>query len=156
LDSKNAMKKITAFLLIISYLSLGILSSSLRAQDNSMPSILIASQNSKFKNALVEEIAQDLKSGGYILKIINLNKIPKEAQADYTVIIIINSCWAGHQTRITEKFLNHLSKEERQKVIVITTAKGIDWKNKITGIDAITSASKMNNIDAFSANTVLS
>ncbi|MFH1442272.1 MAG: hypothetical protein ABIH18_09590 [Candidatus Omnitrophota bacterium] len=119
-------------------------------KEASSVNILIASQNSEYKHALVKDIAQRLKSGKYQTKIIDLNKILAENQADYKAVIIINSCWSGKQTRISRKFLNKLTKDEKQKVVVITTAKDIEWKNQVAGIDAVTAASKMNNIDSIS------
>lgn len=146
------MKKIFAMIMLC--ILFNIVPLSTNAQDGSMQSILIASQESEFKSALVEAITQKLESEKCCLKITNLKKILKEKPSNYEVIVIINSCWAGQQTRIAEKFLKNLTENEKQKVIVITTANSVDWKNKITGIDAITSASKMNNVNLLSADIV--
>ena len=56
----------------------------------------------------------------------------------------------NQQTRITIKYLNKLTEDDKQKVIVLTTTMNPNWKNMLVSVDAITSASKMNYIDSIS------
>jgi len=108
--------------------------------------VLIASVDSRFKNAVVSEIGGILSQAGYSVKKIDLKNILDELTRDYRAIIILDTCWAGRETRITGIFAEKIKARNKTKLVVLTTAKDENWRSKIEGVDAVTSASKMNGV----------
>jgi hypothetical protein len=105
--------------------------------------VLIATQKSEFKDAVISKVKAALENSKYELKIIELKNISKENAEDYGVVILVNSCMGGRFEGKVKKFLKNLSDTDKKKVIVFTTAGGEDWTPKDAGVDCVTSASKI-------------
>ena len=112
--------------------------------------ILIATQKSQFKKAVVSEVSKSLEKEGYVVKVINLKELSSVAVYDYQAIIIVNTCWVWQINSHAKKFLKKLSKNEKKKIILFTTAKNENWEPKIAGVDAVTSASRINKANVIS------
>ena len=56
-----------------------------------IPKVLIASQNTKFKAAVVSEIRDTLVRNSCYIKTIDVNKLRNESTDQYSAIIIINT-----------------------------------------------------------------
>ncbi len=108
--------------------------------------VLIATQQSRFKEAVVSRVVAALEKDTCYVKIIDLRKLAGESTENYEAIVIVNTCWAGRLNRHARKFLKNV--QEKEKIILLTTAIGEDWKPKAVKVDAVTSASKMNKADA--------
>ena len=106
--------------------------------------VLIAAQDSPFKNAVISKIRESLQEKGCSVDAIPIERIATKFSKDYQAIVIINTCIAWQINSHARKFLASVSIDERKKIIIFTTAKNKNWHPKLLGIDAITSASTMN------------
>jgi len=102
--------------------------------------VLIATQRSEFKEAVVSRIVEDLEKGLFYVKVIDLKKLRQEPATDYDAVVVINTCKAWRLTGGASKFVKEFP--DKDKVVLLTTAGGEDWKPKSVEVDAITSASK--------------
>ncbi|PIE32178.1 hypothetical protein CSA56_16350 [candidate division KSB3 bacterium] len=55
--------------------------------------LLIATQKSTFKEALVAEITQELKGHPVYIKVIDITTLPATREADWNTIVVINIRW---------------------------------------------------------------
>ena len=104
--------------------------------------VLIASQNSKFKRALVSEIKDTLQTNAYFIRVIDVKKLNAESVSDYNAIVVINRCMAGRPDPRVETFIDNAFPKHR--IIVLTTGRLDSWKPEAKGVDAMTSASNLN------------
>ena len=104
--------------------------------------ILIASQKSDFKQAVIQEIIDTLEDNSSYLKVIDVKKLPQESTTDYHAVIILNQCMAGRPDPRVESFIDDA--REKEKIIVLTTGRLDSWKPESPMVDAMTSASVMN------------
>ena len=103
--------------------------------------ILIATQKSDFKQAVIREIRDSLEYNASYLKVIDVKKLPLESTTDYHAVIILNQCMAGRPDPRVESFIDDA--REKDKIIVLTTGRLDSWKPESPRVDAITSASVM-------------
>lgn len=118
--------------------------------------VLVATQNSKFKRALVSEIHDELNQNSIYLKIIDVRGLKSQSTAEFSAIVIINRCMAGRPDPRVESFIDR--EPQKNKIIVLTTGIRDSWKPDAPGVDAITSASvldKSDQIARYIANKVL-
>ena len=92
---------------------------------------------------MISKVKKSLQKDGYFVKTISLRELSAESTDDYHAIVIVNTCWAWRLNGHVRKFLKRVSVEERKKIMLLTTANSTSWRPKLTGVDAITSASKM-------------
>ena len=107
--------------------------------------VLIATQRSEFKEAVVSRIVEDLKKDLCYVKVIDLKRLEHEPAMDYDAIVVVNTCKAWRLTGGASKFVKAFPGKD--KVVLLTTAGGEDWKPKSVEVDAITSASKEQKTD---------
>jgi hypothetical protein len=103
--------------------------------------ILIATENSKFKRAVVSDVRQGLKPGNPYIKVIDVKVLRRESTYDYDAVVIVNTCMAGRPDPRVEEFIQDAA--EKDKLVVLTTGKLDSWKPDSREVDAITSASVM-------------
>lgn len=103
--------------------------------------ILIATQKSDFKQAVIQAIRDTLDNNSSYLKVIDVKKLPHETIKDYHAVIILNQCMAGRPDPRVESFIDDAPQKE--KIIVLTTGRLDSWKPESPRVDAITSASVM-------------
>jgi hypothetical protein len=106
--------------------------------------ILLVSSTSQFKNLLILNLKKVLSIENYNIETIPLTHLKKINAAEYDLIVIINSIWAGktnrHVTAFLKKNLHH------HKIILVNTAGDKNFKyQKHPEVSSITSASK--NVD---------
>ena len=109
--------------------------------------VLIATQKSEFKDAVISKVKAELENNKCTVKLIELKDVLKEPAENYNAIILVNTCMAGQIEGKVKKFLKKLSDADKKKVLLFTTAGGEDWIPKGTGVDCITSASKIAKAD---------
>lgn len=107
--------------------------------------ILIATQQSEFKEAVVSKVVDALKNHAGYIKVIGLGKLAEESSEDYDAIAIINACMVWQLDPQASDFLD--SVQEKEKVVLLTTAGGEGCRPEKAQVDAITSASKMSKVD---------
>ena len=104
--------------------------------------VLIATQKSDFKQAVIQEIRNILENNSSYLKIIDVKRLPHEPTTEYHAVIILNECMAGRPDPRVESFIDDV--REKNKIIVLTTGRLDSWKPESPRVDAMTSASVMN------------
>jgi len=105
--------------------------------------VLMALQESQFKKVVILKVKESLQRDGHFVKIISIKKLSGESTGNYQAVIIVNTCWAWRLNSHVRKFLKEVPENEKGKIILFTTADSKSWRPKVTGVDAITSASKM-------------
>ena len=105
--------------------------------------VLIATQQSEFKDAVVSGIVEELGKEPCYVKVIDLKKLTDESIESYEVLVIVTTRKIWRLNRHARKFFKHVPEKEEGKIILLTTADGEDYEPKVGKVDAITSASKM-------------
>ncbi len=101
--------------------------------------ILIATQSSKFKRAVVADVRQGLKPKNPYIKVVDVKALRNESTFDYDAVVIVNTCMAGRpDPRVADFIENAL---EKYKLVVLTTGMLDSWKPESEEVDAMTSAS---------------
>ena len=123
-----------------------------RGDKNCEKRVLIAAQQSEFKEAVVSKVVEGLEQDACYVKVIDVKKLREESTGDYEAMVIVNTCKMWRLNRHVRKFLKKV--QETGKIVLLTTAGDPEWKAKGVQVDAITSASEMEEVGAV-AETVL-
>ncbi len=107
--------------------------------------ILIASSASEFKDALRSRLIDNYRPVANI-EVIDIKAL-KEIDADaYDAIVIMDSCWArSHLNLSFKRFIDDL--ERNNHVILLLTTGSEQWDFTYENVDAVTSASLLDNQD---------
>ncbi len=103
--------------------------------------ILVATQKSDFKQAVIQEIRHRLENNSSYIKVIDVKKLPHESTEGYDAVIILNKCMAGRPDPRVESFIDDTT--EKEKLVVLTTGRLDSWKPESPRVDAMSSASVM-------------
>lgn len=109
--------------------------------DASRHRVLIAMQQSEFKDAVISQVIDRLAKESCYIRVIDLKELEQELTDPYQAIVIANTCIAWNLDPAVERFLGNFRQPE--KIILLITAGGEDCEPKSAQIDALTSASKM-------------
>jgi menaquinone-dependent protoporphyrinogen IX oxidase len=112
------------------------------AGEPAAPQVLIATETSKFKDAVAAEVAEALRRDGYAVNIIPLDRLAAEPTGKYRAIVLVNTCHAWRPGSEARSFLRKASGDEKKKLVVLTTANSEECDLKVSGVDAISAASK--------------
>ena len=107
--------------------------------------VLVVTQNSKFKRAVVSGIYDELNQNSIYLKIIDVKELKNQSTTEFSAIVIINMCMAGRPDPRVESFIDR--EAQKNKIIVLTTGIFDSWKPNVPGVDAITLASVLEKSD---------
>ena len=114
-------------------------------QTNQSKSILIATQDSDFKEKLVKRLCDSMKGSSINIRGIDVRDLSEVNEEDWNKIIIINS-FIIQLNKNAGRFIDQLSTPE--KVLLCVTSGGADWQPQSQlKVDAITSASREVHID---------
>lgn len=118
----------------------------------SIKQVLIATETSRFKEAVVTQVAETLTLGKMplLVKRINLQTLAAEPIQNYQAIVLVNSCRAWQPNRTVRDYLKNLDDADKKKLVVLTTANSGKCSLGVGGIDAISAASKRAGISAVS------
>ena len=108
--------------------------------------VLIATQKSDFKRAVVSDIKEILENKTNYIKVVDVKWLPNESLDDYNAIIIINRCLAGRPDPRVEAFIDNV--QDKSKVILLTTGRLDSWEPESSVVDAMTSASTISESNA--------
>ena len=147
MDTKRMVRHV---LIGISLLLWGCASQPMTTVESSQPAasnkeVLLASQNSKFKRAVVSEIYDELNQNAIYLKIIDVKGLKNQTAAKFSAVVIINRCMAGRPDPRVESFIER--EPQKNKIIVLTTGIRDSWTPATPEVDAITSASVLDKSD---------
>jgi hypothetical protein len=104
--------------------------------------VLIATQGSAYKDAIVAGLVADLKTRPVYIRVIDVSALPEIREQDWSAIVVIHNWENWKPQPDAAAFINHV--RDRHKLIVLSTSG--DGDMKIEGLDAITSASRMNEV----------
>jgi hypothetical protein len=101
--------------------------------------VLIASQGSLFKDALVAGIIDHLRSRPVYINVIDVSGLPEVKPSEWNAIILIHTWEYSKPQADARAFIDRLS--DRTKIIVVTTSGS--GTARMPGVDAISAASVM-------------
>lgn len=113
------------------------------APDQAKYTILIAGDSSEFKDKIRGKLIDTYKNTATI-KVVNINKLKKEDVGSVDAVVIMDTCFAWTGFNPSLKSFMKLP-ENRKKTVVFITAGDPDWSYQYEEVDAITSASNLNN-----------
>jgi len=112
--------------------------------------LLIATQKSEFKEAIVSKVVKGFEENNIFIEVIDLANLSNKLTEDYKAIIILNDYKFFQINRQAKKFLKNLNDYDRKKIVLLTTAGSPKLMIKSSEVDAISSASKISNTDTIS------
>jgi hypothetical protein len=108
------------------------------------PRVLIATQGSPFKDAVLAGLVEHLKTRAARAQVIDVATLAKVHAADWDVIVILHT-WEMHKPPpAVAAFIDRVP--DRHKLVVLTTSGGGDFR--MPGVDAISAASKRVDVPA--------
>jgi hypothetical protein len=115
------------------------------SHENPLFSMIIASDSSEFKDNIRNRIIQQYQNEGNI-ELVNIKRLKDIDPTDYDVVLILDTClaWSGFNPSVNTFLENNKSKDN---VVLFMTAGDPDWTYSYQGVDAITSASVVENED---------
>ena len=107
--------------------------------------MIIASDSSAFKDSIRNRIIQQYQDEGSI-DVVNIKRLKEVNPLDYDVVLIIDTClaWSGFNPSLNTFLEDNQTKDN---VVVFMTAGDPDWTYSYKGVDAITSASVVENVE---------
>lgn len=114
--------------------------------------VLIASQGSDFKNALVESLTTHLRDKVYI-KMIDVTTLHDINEDAWDAMVFIHTTEQWKLQPDVKKYLDRAINID--KVILVTTSGSGDWKTEDYDIETITSASKTEELPALIENILM-
>jgi menaquinone-dependent protoporphyrinogen IX oxidase len=109
--------------------------------------VLVACQPSEFRTAVAKGLAERLQQAGCEVKCIDVPALAEESAGNYQAVVICDAVWAWRMNRHVRRFLARTDASLRARVIVLNTAGDADWRSKEPGIQAITAASVLTQVD---------
>ena len=106
--------------------------------------MLIATQGSAYKDALVAGIVAALQSRPIYIRVIDVSALRDIQEKEWNAIIIVHTWEFGHAQADAKRFVDRVS--NKRKLIVVTTSGS--GREKLPGVDAISAASVMDNTPA--------
>lgn len=114
--------------------------------ENAKFSLIIAGDSSEYKDNIRDSLISKYKAEGSI-EVINIENLESVAEDSYDVILIMDTCLAwGTFNQSVSKFLENT--EKKDNIVLFITANDLEWEFSYQNVDAITSASEMEDKDA--------
>jgi hypothetical protein len=104
--------------------------------------LLIATQGSSYKDALVATVAEDLKPRHIYIRVIDVTTLPTIREQDWSAMVLVHTWEIGKPEESVETFVRRVV--EKKKLIVLTTSGS--GEEKLADVDALSSASRMADI----------
>lgn len=101
--------------------------------------VLIATQGSAFKNAVVHDVADRLGNRPASVKVIDVASLGEVREADWNAIVVLHTWEMSKPPATVEAFVDRAT--SRDKLVVLATSG--EGNQHIDGVDTITSASEM-------------
>ena len=112
--------------------------------------VLIATQESKFKNEVVSRVVEDLKNNDLYIEITDISDLSNRTTEDYKAIVIINDYKLFRFNKHVRNFLDNINDYDKKKIVLLATAGSPNRMNKGAEVDAISSASEIDDADDIS------
>ena len=112
--------------------------------------LLIATQKSEFKEAIVSKVVKAFEGNNIFIEVIDVINLPNTQTNDYEAIVILSEYKFFQINQNVEKFLKSIDDSEKKKIVLLTTGGSPHLIEEGSEIDAISSASKMANTGTIS------
>jgi hypothetical protein len=124
--------------------SMGLARSVEIAGSASGPNVLIATQGSKFKDAVTNGLLEQLHKQSAHVRVIDVTALPDINEADWDALVVIHTWEMRKPPVAVQTFIDRV--QHRDKLVVLTTSGAGDFK--LPGVDALSTASKMTDVSA--------
>ena len=104
--------------------------------------VLIATQGSAFKDALVAGIIKNLKHRSLYIRVIDVASLPSIQEKDWNAIVILHT-WENWRPQADAKVFVASAREPKKLIVVTTSGSG---KEKMPDVDAISAASVIEDV----------
>lgn len=104
--------------------------------------VLVATQGSDFKDAVVTNIFNFYKKDSVYIKAIDVSQLPQVDSSKYNVIVILHTWEYGKPPASVLEFIENNSERKHKMIVYATSGAG---NNKIEGIDAMAGESILEN-----------
>lgn len=108
------------------------------------PRVLIATQGSQFKDAVVAGVIDHLRTRSAYVKVVDVSALPDVKEGEWNAIVVIHTLEMRRPPAEAQAFVDRMGGNHR--AVVLSTSGGGDFK--MEGIDAISSASKISEVPA--------
>lgn len=113
-----------------------------RGSPQATPRILIATQGSRFKDALVAGILDRLTSSAPYIKVIDVSALPGVQEDAWNAIVIVHT-WENWRPQADAKAFFDTARDRSKLIVVSTSGSG---REKMPGVDAVSAASVMDDV----------
>lgn len=113
---------------------------------NPQHQLLIATQGSEYKDAVVAGLLAQMKGMPVSIKVIDISGLPAVDTNDWDALVILHTWEQWRAPEVVEQFIDRSDLAVIDKVIVHTTSG--NGESAMDGIDAITSASLITDVSA--------
>lgn len=104
------------------------------------PKLVIATQESKYKDEVVRQAIEELKTQDIKIIVTDVTRLSELEDSDWDGMVILTTVESGQIQKDSHDFLEK-HKNDYNRIGLIYTADSNTWKNKDIEIDAISSAS---------------
>ncbi len=104
--------------------------------------VLIATQGSKYKNAVVDAVVAQIKDLPVHIRVVDVSALDKEDPANWNAIVILHTWEIGEPEEHSKKFVDRAP--GRNLIVVTTSGSG---EQKLDTVDGISSASRMDDVN---------
>lgn len=111
--------------------------------ENSKYKLLIATQGSTYKRSLVDGIIEQLKNRPFNITVIDVSALADVNTEEWTAVVILHT-WESWRPQQDAMSFIHRNQDANNTIVLSTSGQG---DLRIEGIDAITSASNMADVD---------
>jgi hypothetical protein len=111
------------------------------------PRVLIATQGSDFKDAVVAEVVRHLETRQAFVRVIDVSSLSGADINEWSALVVIHTWEMGKPPAVVREFVDRA--KDQGKLIVLTTSGRGDFR--IEGVDAISAASRIEDADARAA-----
>lgn len=114
--------------------------------DIESPKLVIATQQSNYKDQVIAQVIEDLENEEINILITDVTRLEELNDSDWDALVILTTVESSQIQENSYNFLeNH--KNDFDKIGVVYTADSNDWNDNDLGIDAIASSSSNSNVE---------
>lgn len=104
--------------------------------------VLIATQGSLYKDALVAGIVDHLKTRSTYIRVMDVSALPSVQESDWNAIVVIHT-WENWKPQPDARAFIERARDPKKILVVTTSGSG---KERLAGVDAISAASVMEDV----------
>ena len=112
--------------------------------------LLIATQDSEFKDTVVSNVIKEFEKEKVFIEVIDLANLTRKSTKDYEAIVIMNEYKFFSINRHVKQFMKCVDENDKKKIVLLTTAGHPRLMIKGAEVDAISSASRIAKADSVS------